>query len=142
MNWGKWIVVSFVLFAAFIATLVTVCVREDVSLVSKDYYAEEIAYQNQIDRMNNTSRLSEKPNISINDHYLMVEYKDFSRIDKGTLHLFCPSNAKLDQNFNLSATNEGQLFFSVGEIPRGMYRVRMRWTMNNEEYYTEEVIQL
>lgn len=142
MNWGKWIVVSFVLFAAFIATLVTVCLKEDVSLVSNNYYAEEIAYQDQIERMNNTSRLSEKPDISINDQYLIVEYKDLNRIDKGTLHLFCPANARLDQNFNLSATNEEQIFFPVGEIPPGMYRVRMRWTMNDDEYYTEEVIQL
>jgi hypothetical protein len=40
MNWGKWIIVSFVLFAGFIGTLVTVCVRQDISLVSKDYYKE------------------------------------------------------------------------------------------------------
>ena len=53
MNWGKWIIVSFVLFAAFIGILVVICVRQDISLVSKNYYQEELAYQQQIDRMNN-----------------------------------------------------------------------------------------
>jgi len=61
MNIGKWIVVAFVLFAAFIGTLVVVCVRQDVSLVSRDYYRQELAYQNQIQRLNNTAALLEKP---------------------------------------------------------------------------------
>jgi hypothetical protein len=42
MSWGKWIVVSFLLFAGFIATLVTICMKEDVGLVSSSYYDEEL----------------------------------------------------------------------------------------------------
>ena len=59
MNWGKSIILAFVLFAGFIATLVVVCVREDISLVSKDYYKEELLYQDQIQRLNNASQLKE-----------------------------------------------------------------------------------
>ena len=51
MNWGKSIVLSFVLFAAFIVTLVTVCLRQDISLVSKEYYKEELQYENQLTRL-------------------------------------------------------------------------------------------
>ena len=47
MNFGKWIVVAFVFFSLFIGTLVTVCVRQDISLVSTDYYKEELIYQDQ-----------------------------------------------------------------------------------------------
>ena len=45
MNWGKSIVLAFVLFAVFIGVLVAVCVREDISLVSRNYYNEELDYQ-------------------------------------------------------------------------------------------------
>ena len=48
MNWGKSIVLSFILFAAFIGTLVTVCIRQDISLVSKDYYEEELQYDKSV----------------------------------------------------------------------------------------------
>jgi hypothetical protein len=41
----------FILFAAFIGTLVTVCLRQDISLVSKDYYKEELQYENQLTRL-------------------------------------------------------------------------------------------
>ena len=64
MDFGKWIVVAFVLFAVFIGTLVTVCVRQDISLVSKEYYKEELAYQDQIVRIANTEKLGLKPKIT------------------------------------------------------------------------------
>ena len=65
MNWGNGIIFSFVLFAIFIAILVTVCVRQDISLVSSDYYQEELKYQDQITRINNTSKLDTQPVIKI-----------------------------------------------------------------------------
>ena len=57
--------VAFVFFALFIGTLVTICVRQDITLVTKEYYKEELAYQEQIDRMNNVNNLGEVPEISI-----------------------------------------------------------------------------
>ena len=48
MHYGKSIVVAFILFAMFIGTLVTVCIREDVNLVSPDYYEEELAHGQKI----------------------------------------------------------------------------------------------
>ena len=64
MNWGYKIVVAFVIFAAFIGTLVGICVNQDISLVAKDYYRQEIAYQEQIDRMANHEALPEKPKVT------------------------------------------------------------------------------
>ena len=60
MNWGKSIVLAFILFAVFIGVLVFVCVREDVSLVSKNYYKDDLEYQSQIDRVRNTDELAKK----------------------------------------------------------------------------------
>ena len=53
MNFGSWITVAFVLFAGLIISLVVVCVRQDVSLVSADYYQQEIKYQSRIDDISN-----------------------------------------------------------------------------------------
>ena len=143
MNWGKWIIVSFVLFAGFIVTLVVVCVREDIGLVSKDYYQEEIAYQDQLERISNANELVEKPLISVRENeYLKVAFNDFDKIEKAELELFCPSNAKLDKTFNITASNEKEQYFSLGKLPKGMYRARMQWTMSNKEFYIEEVIHL
>src|SRR5690242_12740594 len=124
MNFGKWIVVSFVLFALFIGTLVTLCIREDISLVSKDYYKEELDYQSQIKRLNNTESLQQKPTIKyIAQVGLKVVWGSNTKIEKGELKLFCPSDSKLDKQFQLKTSAEQ--VFEMSSIKKGMYHIKL-----------------
>ena len=140
MNIGHWIVVSFLLFAIFIGTLVTVCVKEDISLVSKDYYQEEIAYQEQIDRIENTALLVDKPVIKVVANQIQIEFPDVASVEKGELKLFCPSNSKMDRNFRVVATGDKVQTFELQHVQPGLYRAKLLWSMNGKEYYQEETI--
>jgi hypothetical protein len=141
MNIGKWIVVSFVLFATFMAVLVTVCVRQDISLVSKTYYDEEIQFQSQIERERNTQQLDKKPSVELHGTELTLAWNQDVPVTRASISLFCPSNAKMDRTFSLPEGNKSQVF-ELDEMNKGMYRVKLRWTMNNKEFYQEEVINL
>ena len=141
MNWGKWIIASFVMFAVFIGTLVTVCMRADISLVSKDYYREELEFQKQITRLENTYALNSKPIIVANSRSIEVTF-DFSDLEKGELILFRPSNAALDKKFPIDASGTDHQQFSTKAIDPGMYRARMQWTKKGKEYFYEQVIYL
>lgn len=141
MNFGKWIVVSFVLFATFMAVLVTVCVRQDVSLVSKSYYDEEIKYQDQIERERNTQSLEKKPTIELRGNDLILAWNQDIPVTRATVSLFCPSNAKMDRTFQLAEGNNSEIL-ELDDLNKGMYRVKLRWTMNNKEFYQEEIINL
>lgn len=140
MNFGNWIVVAFILFAVFIGTLVTVCVREDVNLVSKDYYQQELLYQDQIQRLNNTSNLAEKPELKVVGQRLQVAFSQWDNIDNGELKLFCPSNPKMDRNFPLIPSDDRVQSFQVETLQKGMYRAKLTWKMNGKEFYVEEVV--
>jgi hypothetical protein len=140
MNFGNWIVVAFVLFTVFIGTLVTVCVREDVDLVSKDYYQQELVYQDQIQRLNNTSGLKQRPELKIVDQTLQVTYDKWDDIDNGELKLFCPSNPRMDRNFPLVRSGDSVQSFGVENLQKGMYRAKLKWEMNGKEFYIEEVV--
>src|SRR5689334_15872637 len=114
MNWGKSIILAFILFGAFIATLVTVCMREDVSLVTKDYYKEELAFQQQIDRMAHTAMLSKKPSVAVEPGDLLkVTYSDFNKVQEGALQLFRPSDPSMDKEFVLSRSEDASQYFST-----------------------------
>lgn len=140
MNWGKSIVLAFVLFAAFIATLVTVCVRQDVSLVSKDYYKEELVYQQQIEREQNTAKLNLKPSIAVERQSLRIDFDQFGKIECGQLKLFCPSSSKQDRIFKLTKTEDGFTVLPIENLQPGMYKAQMLWNMEGKEYYFEQVI--
>lgn len=142
MNWGKWIVVAFVLFAAFIATLVTVCMRQEINLVSKDYYKDELAYQEQITRIKNATMLEEKPTIKTAGDWLNIDYAEADKIESGALKLFRPSDAKMDKAFQLKPNGTKLQSFPIDDLAKGMYRARMQWKMNGDEYYLETVIHI
>jgi hypothetical protein len=142
MSWGKWIIVAFILFAGFIATLVTVCMRQEVNLVSKDYYKEELAYQDQIARVNNASLLPVKPVIRKNGGFIQVGFDEFHKVENGSLKLFRPSDPKMDKVFTLESTNERTQSFSIDGLEKGMYRARMQWVMDGKEYFVEEVVNI
>ena len=142
MNWGKWIVVSFVLFALFIGVLVGVCLREDISLVSRNYYQEELNYQKQIDRMNNANALADKPIINVEGRSLEIQFSQFNALEQGELKLFRPSDAHFDKLYILNSSSEMIQRFDIGSLPKGMYHARMLWTMKGKEYFIEHTITL
>ena len=142
MNWGKWIIVSFILFAIFIGTLVVVCVRQDVSLVSKNYYADELDYQQQIERINNTARLDKKPEIRVVRGAIEVQFNQFDVLKHGEIKLVRPSDMRFDKLFTLQTSVETSQQFDVSTLPGGMYRFKMKWLMNDKEYYFEDVVTL
>ena len=59
MNWGNKLVVVFIVFGAFIGYLVYQAVNTKYDLVSKEYYKDELRYQDTIDRQKNASKLSD-----------------------------------------------------------------------------------
>ncbi|HTF82559.1 MAG TPA: FixH family protein, partial [Cytophagales bacterium] len=101
--WAKGIIAAFIVFAAFIVTLVTICVKQDISLESKDYYKEELEYQKKLDRFSNTTQLGQRPKISYHDdvQQLSIDFTD-TRALNGKIQLYKPDKASQDfsQNFD------------------------------------------
>ena len=141
MNFGKWIVVAFVLFTAFIATLVTVCVRQDISLVRPDYYQEELVHQRKMTLIQNTKTLEILPVIAVAESKLTVSFPDFDKMDRGEIQLLRPSDVKLDQKFSLKAGQQTQQF-QLATWSKGLYRASIQWTMECKEFYYERIIVL
>jgi hypothetical protein len=143
VNWGKSIILAFILFGGFIATLVTVCMRQDINLVTKDYYKEELAFQGQIDRMAHTAMLSEKPSVKVESGDLLkVTYNDFNQVQEGALQLFRPSDPLMDKKFILSRSETSSQYFSTIGMEKGMYRARITWMLAGQEFYLEQLITL
>jgi hypothetical protein len=141
MNWGKWIVVAFVLFAVFIGIIVAISMRQDINLVSKSYYQDELVYQEKLNRKNNTEQLKQKPEVDIVENtYLKVYFPEAKFIEQGEVQLFRPSSGKFDQRFKLTSAADSVQVFRVTNLIPGAYRVKLTWTMEGIDYYLEKVI--
>jgi len=139
MNFGKWIVVAFLTFAFYIAVLVVVCVRQDINLVSKDYYRDELKYQQKLDQINNTNRLRHLPVIAVENGQARISFAEGQHIQNGTFKIERPSDEKLDRHYRLSPHQPVQEF-NLGNWKPGLYRSSVTWTMEGKQYYFEKQI--
>jgi hypothetical protein len=142
MNWGKSIIAAFIFFATFIFILVYICVKQDMPLVSKEYYKDELNYQQQIQRLNNAGQLVNKPSFQVRGSDLNVVFNKLSLVEKGELQLFRPSDGRLDVKFRIESQIDSVLRLDVASLPAGMYRAKMLWTMNGKEFYVEDIVNL
>lgn len=142
MNFGKWIVVAFVAFTVFIATLATICIRQDVPLVSKDYYQEELVYQDQIGRIENANSLAERPVIAFDKNNITITYNNLASVKNGKLTLIRPSDETLDQFFELRSVQGNFEQFEIKNPVPGMYRAKLTWEQEGKQYFIERIIVL
>jgi len=140
MNWGRSIVLAFVLFAVFIGVLVAVCVREDISLVSKNYYNEELDYQTKMNGARNADQLSQKPEISLIEGQSLRVTFDFHEVEKGKLVFYSPADISEDKIFEIEPTSSPFQTFALGTLKKGNYKVKMTWTSNGKDFYFEKSI--
>lgn len=141
MNWGKWIVVAFILFASFIGTMITIMMKQDIGLVTKNYYAEDLAFQDQLERKQNTEQLELKPEVVIEQNQLLkVYFPAVSYVEEGEVKLIRPSSEKLDQRFTLLPSADSVQVFNLNPLTPGPYRVKLFWKAEGKEFYLEKLI--
>jgi hypothetical protein len=61
LNYGAFIIVLYGGFVLLMGVLVYKCTNLKVDVIKKDYYAEELAYQQQIEKQDRTHNLTQQP---------------------------------------------------------------------------------
>ena len=141
-NWGTGIFISYALFILLAILAAVYFMNQDVDLVTDDYYQQEIKYQDQIDKIQRTNSLPEKPAINFDGSKINLSFPE-SLLNKnvtGKIHFYRPSNPKLDFDLPLSLNNDGIQLVSTKKMETGFWRLKMYWTMEGNEYYSEKEI--
>ncbi len=120
MSWGKGVALALFAFIAFIATLVTIIIRQKVDLVTDDYYKNEIAFQEDIDARKRGSAL-ERFQTKFEGEFFVMDFpaKDIS--DSIHVVLFRPNDQKMDQYY--SVKKEGTLVIPKEALVKGNYQI-------------------
>jgi hypothetical protein len=144
--WPTAIIGYFILFISFLIGFVAFASRQKVELVAKDYYANEILYQQQIERNKRTQPFHGRVFIKYYPESrtavagLPAEHLSGSLV--GKVRFYRPSNAQLDREFVLSPDAAGRQTFDVTRLESGLWRVKIDWKANGLEYSYETSIVL
>lgn len=141
MNFGGKIVVLYLGFVALIVSLVVMCFRQDVELVSADYYDQEIKFQEKIEAGNNERQLANsiQHRISGDGIVLTIDSTLLTKDFNGTIILFRPSNSKMDKEYKMEFKNKEQKIDSK-VLVHGAYKLQLSWVSNQKHYFKEDVI--
>ncbi|MDZ4663689.1 MAG: FixH family protein [Bacteroidota bacterium] len=144
MSWGIRITVLYVSFMVLIVTMVVISSTSKAELVAKDYYAQELNYQQRITAITNEQELNESITHELNNGSFVlslpsaIRSKDF----KGELVFFRPSDSTKDVKVKLEFDSEGKQIIDTRKYTKGIYKICISWHNEGKEFYKEEVINL
>ena len=140
MNWGKSIVLSFVVFASFIGTMAYKMATAKVDLVRTNYYQKEIEFQQQIDRVNNSVTFKNAHIMTYSPENQVLRIGFPTPVSKGEVTFFRPSDKGLD--FTIPIQKTTTFDYSTKKMSKGYWKVQVTWTDGRREYYLEDELMI
>lgn len=138
INWGTAVVIAMISFIVFILTFVyrsAVMDEYQHELVSEDYYGDELHYQEEIDKVNNASKLEVNVAMVRTADGLTLRFPEDMEPEKisGSIYLQRPSNKSLDLGMPIELT-ESDFLIADEILASGKYLVVVDWKYEDSEY--------
>lgn len=136
---GNILLIGFGGMLIMMSVLVYLSMKQDVSMVSKNYYEQELVYQDKLDAMNNTTSYDQLFSVTkSNDKVLLQIPAALSKnITKGSVYFYSPSNERLDYKENIKATATGIYSFDKNIAQHAGYIVKISFRSGDKDYYKE-----
>ncbi|MCS6934912.1 MAG: FixH family protein [Chitinophagales bacterium] len=144
LNWGWGLALMYGGFAVFIIFLVIKTYEINDDLVTPDYYAQELRYQEHLDKLKRTAALPEKPEWYVHGRSVYIKFPR-NVLEKNlaaTAWLYSPSSAKNDLRFSCSADTAGICRLDLSSAERGVYQLKLDWNAGGVTYYNEGTINI
>lgn len=141
--WPYAIIGWFVLFGTAMAAWVVVAVRNDMDLVRADYYEQEILHQRQIDRQARTLPVQSQVKVTYDTAQQTIAITlplAHAAQAQGKINFYRPADAKLDRELKLTLNADGAQTVSTQPLRPGLWKVRVQWTVNGEEFYFDQTV--
>lgn len=144
MNWGNRVLLVFVLFGGGMSYMVWRCIQMPVDLVSKEYYKEELAYQQVIDGTRHANALSAAVELVITAEGVRIKLPAEMRQKsvEGAVRFYCAADAARDRKVTLAPDAEGNQLIPRNMLVAGQYIVSVNWDAAGTNYFSQQAFVL
>ena len=139
LSWGYKILLVYVIFIIGMGFLVFKASSQKFDLVTKDYYDQELKYQNIIDQSANTAKLSSPLVVERSVGGLTVNFPPEMKGKQKSIdfYLYFPADAKRDFRKLITIIDNG-FTQPLPEAMRGRYELKLSWEVEGVKYYFEK----
>ena len=144
LNYGAFIIALYGGFVLLMAVLVYKCTNMKVDVIQKDYYAEELAYQQQIEKQDRTHNLSQQPTWNVTGDNVTIQFPKLESTEpvKGTAEFYCPSDDTKDKTFQITVNSDNVYTVAKSTLKAGRYKMKLNWTVGATSYYNEGFVRI
>lgn len=141
MSWGIRITLLYLGFVTIILIMVFTSYGHKTELESKDYYARELKFQDQINATENSNRLVEPITYKMMDRsvQIVLPKEILSGSLSGEIMFLRPSDSSKDKLIPLAVDEQGVQTIDPGFV-KGVYKMQLSVSSNGKSYYKEAVI--
>ena len=141
LNWGTGILIFLILFLLAAGFFIGFAMRQEVSLVHKDYYEKGVDHSQQMDVEARSAQFQSAIGTQMNQGGLQIDIESslVAKMDSARFHLYRPSDSKFDiqQSFESS---ESPLIIPGEELIPGRYILKVYWTWNGLNYEIDQTV--
>ena len=139
MNWGYKILIVYIVFILGILFMVFQSSSLNTDLVTTDYYAKELKYQEKIDEAGRVASLSAPVTCEMKGNELIIVFpKDFNgKFLTGEVVLYCPSDENKDVKKDF-AIQDTTVVVQLPIINKGLHELHLSWKDGEVTYYLEK----
>lgn len=144
MNWGYKILSVYIIFIAGILFLVFKSSTQNQDLVTKDYYEQELKYQERIDETERANALSSEVKYVLNNESVTIIFPKEMADKKIKAHilLYCIADKSKDI-ISDQDTDKGMLTVPFTAKNKGLlHELKINWQAAGSSYYYEEKIMI
>lgn len=143
IGWGWKVGLLYSSFVAMMIVLVIASSRQEFDLVSKDYYKDEISYQQVLDANRNQAGLSGTLTISANDATVKIVFPaEFAgKPISGKIFFYSIVQNDWDKTFPIVATDNAVVIDRT-LLQHANYKVKINYTVDDKDYYLENDLNL
>lgn len=140
MNWGNKLLLVFAVFGGMISYMVYRCMETPVDLVNKEYYKDELVYQQVIDGTRKANALSGKVKLQQETATISLQFPVEMKSGevRGTVSFYCPSDKAKDRQLPLRVDAGARQEMATRYFSPGHYTVKISWENKGVTYFTEE----
>ncbi len=141
MNWGYKILTVYIVFVLGILFMVFKSSSQNTDLVTTDYYAKELRYQEKIDEAGRVAVLSAPVSCELKNNELVIIFpRDFNgRKLTGVAVLYCPADEDKDVTKDF-VVQDSAVIINVPEVNKGLHELHLSWKDGEVTYYLEKKI--
>ncbi len=143
ISWGTGITIVIILFLVVtIGQAIAIHVFIDYDLVEEEYYAAEIKYQSQIDKIKRTNNLPEQLQIKLAGKKIEFNFPSLFKPEliSGLVTYYKPSDDLLDKFQKIELNEENMMYIDTKKLSPGLWKIKVEWAVNEVQYYNEKIM--